>query len=98
MIELSFGGEFDENGLVEHIRRSGRDYIIQGQQTDNMESHHKPSSLDSWLRQMEGVEANKKQADNNVIQQLVDTGLFTLVSGLICPDTGVRSKGLKIVE
>ena len=51
MIDLPFGGQFDEHDLVTHIHASGRDYIIQGQQAVSQASHSKPNSLDFWLRQ-----------------------------------------------
>ena len=46
MINLPYGGAFDEHDLVAHVRASGRDYIIQGQQAVSFDEHTKPQSLD----------------------------------------------------
>lgn len=96
MIDLPFGGQFDEHDLVTHIHASGRDYIIQGQQAVSQASHSKPNSLDFWLRQY-ALNPDTKQAENNVLDELVITGLFTIEPNLICPDTGVRCKGIRLV-
>jgi hypothetical protein len=96
MINLPYGGEFDEHDLVAIIRGSGRDYIIQGQQAVSLTEHTKPKSLDYWLRQY-GKNANTKQAENSVLDALVATGLFEMSSSLICPDSSERCKGLRLV-
>ena len=95
MIYLSYGGAFNEHDLVAHIRASGRDYIIQGQQAVSLDEHTKPQSLDYWLRQF-GNNPNTKQADNNVLNALVATGLFEIIINLDCPDSGKRCKGLRL--
>lgn len=95
MIELSYGGQFDEHVLVEHIRATGRDYIIQGQQVCTLTHHKKPSSLDYWLRQF-APNPDTKQADNTVISKLVATRLFKVADDLLCPDSGERCKGLRL--
>jgi hypothetical protein len=96
MIYLPYGGAFDEHDLVAHIRGSGRDYIIQGQQAVSLTEHTKPKSLDYWLRQF-GNNTNTKQAENSVLDALVATGLFEIISNLICPDSSKRCKGLRLV-
>ena len=96
MIYLPYGGAFDEHDLVSHIRTSGRDYIIQGQQALSLNEHTKPNSLDYWLRQF-GNNPNTKQAENSVLDALVATGLFVIITNLVCPDSGKRCKGLRLV-
>ena len=82
--------------LVAYIHSSGRDYIIQGQQGAARANHSKPPSLDYWLRQF-GVNPDTKQAENDVIDALVATGLFAIVANLMCPDTGEPCKGIRLV-
>ena len=96
MINLSYGGSFDEQALVQHIRRSGRNYIIQGQTACALANHPKPDSLDYWLRQF-AHNRDTKQADNKVIAQLVATGLFKKASNLCCPNSGRPCKGLILI-
>jgi len=96
MIDLPYGGQFDEYDLVAYIRASGRDYIIQGQQSVSKKEHTKPQSLDYWLRQF-GDKEDTKQAENSVMNNLEATGLFKQASKLVCPDSGVRCKGLRLV-
>lgn len=95
MIRLSYGGQFDEHALVEYIRGTGRDYIVQGQQACTLADHTKPSSLDYWLRQF-APNPDTKQADNAVVGQLVHTGLFQAADGLLCPDSGRLCKGVRL--
>jgi len=97
MIELSYGGEFDEQDLIDHINQSGRNYIIQGQKVCTVQDHTKPSSLDYWLRQF-AISPDMKQADNNIMAALVATGMFTESVNLNCPDSNNPCKGLVIVE
>lgn len=96
MISLPYGGKFDEHDLVAYIRATGRNYIIQGQQAVSRGKHKKPKSLDYWLRQF-GNNPNTKQAEKSVLDALVATGLFEIVNNLICPDSGNRCKGLRLV-
>jgi len=96
MIRLSYGGQFDEHALVEHIRATGRDYIVQGQQACTLADHTKPSSLDYWLRQF-APNPDTKQADNSVIGPLVHTGRFKVADDLLCPDSGRLCKGVRLV-
>lgn len=97
MIDLTYGGQFDERTLVEHIRAAGQDYIVQGQQTCAFADHTKPQSLDYWLRQY-ADNRDTKQADNDVIDKLVATGLFEVVHDLECPDSGEVCKGIRLVR
>jgi hypothetical protein len=92
------GGKFDACELVKHIRASGRDYIIQGQQMASFANHTKPRSLDYWLRQKFAKQRDTKQAVNSVCEDLVATGLFKISYDLVCPSTGRRVKGLRLVE
>ena len=96
MINLSCGRSFNEQALVRHIRQSGRNYIIQGQQEHTQAEHTKPDSLDYWLRQF-AHNPDTKQADNDVIAQLVATGLFQESNNLRCPKTDQLCKGLILV-
>ena len=96
MVQLPFGGAFDEHDLLAHIHASGLDYIIQGQQTATLAGHSKPRSLDYWLRQF-AANPDSKQAENSVLDALVATGLFGIVNNLICPDTSERCKGVQLL-
>lgn len=95
MIFLTEGGEFDEMALINYIQESERNYIIQGQQTISQHEHTKPNSLDFWLRQF-GNNQDIKQADNTVLNALIDTGYFEIDLQLQCPDTGELCKGVRL--
>lgn len=95
MINLSYGGSFNLQALVQHIRRSGRNYIIQGQTNCARANYPKSDSLDYWLRQF--AHPDTKQADNKVIDKLVATGLFQVSYKLRCPNSGRLCKGLVLV-
>lgn len=97
MISLNYGGNFNENALVELIRQSGRNYIIQGQTACSQAEHPKPNSLDFWLRQF-GKNPDTKQADNEIMTLLVATGLFQESQNLLCPDSNNQCKGLVLVD
>jgi len=100
-IELPHGGAgagFHVSELVSHVRSTGRDYIIQGQQKCTLANHTKPQSLDVWLRRRFPSRQDIKQADNDVVDALVATGLFQVIKGLRCPDSGRRVKGLLLVD
>ena len=98
MINARAGASFDAHDLKDHIRRSGRTHIIQGQVTCLLSDHPKPSSLDVWIRK-NGAPSNQntKQADNDVINQLVRTGLFR-GGKFKCPDSGRMVEGIEIVS
>lgn len=98
-IPLPFGGpgaSFAVNELIAHLRSTGRNYIIQGQVHCAMAVHPKPQSLDVWLRKTFAKQPDMKQAVNDVISNLVSTGLFT-VGMFICPDSGRFCKGVQFV-
>lgn len=95
MINLNYGGRFNVDELVNYIRQSERDFIIQGQIACSLNDHNKPKSLDYWLRKF-AVNPNMKQADNKIIAQLVKTGLFIQSNNLSCPDSGKMCKGVVI--
>ena len=99
MIPLPHGGkntQFDEQDLIAHILKSGRDYIVQGQQNCTLADHTKPNSLDYWLRVNYAVTPDTKQAVNEVMEHLVGTGLFEEQDDLMCPDSGHLCKGLRL--
>lgn len=98
-IQLPHGGKgagFYVSQLIAHIRSTGRDYIIQGQQHVTRKNHTKPQSLDVWLRQNFTSRIDVAQAVNEVIDRLVLTGLFT-EGKFNCPDSGESCKGIKLV-
>lgn len=99
MIELSFGGGFNETDLVKHIKANNEDnYIIQGQQSVMWDSLSKFKTLEAWIRQLEYVNKNTKQADSKVMSQLVATGLFEETTGLFCPESKRKCKGLVLTR
>ncbi len=98
VVELPHGGAgtvFPVSELIVHIQRSGRDYIIQGQQNCALADHTKPHSLDVWLRQNFTERKDSRQAVNQVVKALVATGHFE-VARLLCPDSGRMCKGLRL--
>jgi hypothetical protein len=100
-IELPYGGAgtgFHGSELIDHIRSTGRDYIIQGQQHCALESHPKPHSLDVWLRKGFTYRKDTAQAVNQVVKALVATGRFEVDWQLLCPDSGRRCKGLRLLN
>jgi len=99
-IELPYGeprAGFHVSQLITHIRSTGRDYIIQGQQHCTSDEHTKPQSLDMWLRRECAGRPDTCQAVNQVVDALVATGRFEVVKGLACPNSGRRVKGLRLV-
>ena len=99
-IELPHGGPEGRlfvDDLIQHIRESGRDYIIQGQTRCTLANHPKPNSLDVWLRRKCTARSDTKQAVNDVIDELVATRLFK-VETLRCPDSGSFCKGIRLLE
>jgi hypothetical protein len=96
-IELPYGDrEFDSDDLKAYIRTTGRNYIIQGQKACSRRDHPKPRSLDCWLRDNYARNPDTKQAVNEVMAALVNTGDFD-EGQFICPDSGRKLKGLKIL-
>ena len=99
MIRLPHGGrnsQFEEKDLVDYIKASGRDYIIQGQQNSKLDDHTKRSSLDYWLRTNYAANPDTKQGVNEVLNQLTATGLFEIANDLLCPDSGHLCKGVRL--
>jgi len=99
-IRLPFGGSkhyFDANDLVRHLIESGRNHIIQGQTNCGLSAHRKPHSLDIWLRRNFADNPDTKQAVNEVVNQLVSTGLFE-EGTFLCPDSGRMCKGIQLVS
>ena len=99
-IELPHGGPgagFPVSTLIDHIRSTGGDYIVQGQQNCILEEHTKPHSLDVWLRRNYTERKDTRQAVNQVVKALVATGYFE-VARLPCPDSGRRCKALRLVS
>ena len=98
MINARAGASFDARDLKDHIRQSGRTYIVQGQVVCILSDHPKPSSLDVWIRKNGApTNPNTKQADNDVIKQLVSTGFFR-EGTFTCPDSRNQCKGIEIVS
>jgi hypothetical protein len=97
-INLPYGSNsFDSNDLKEYIRRTGRNYIIQGQKACRRIDHPKPNSLDCWLRDNYARNPDTKQAVNQIIADLVNTGDFA-EGDFYCPDSGRRCKGIRRIE
>jgi hypothetical protein len=98
IIVLPYGNNlFASDDLVNHIRQSGRNFIIQGQQACTLAAHTKPQSLDYWLRTNYAQHPDIKQAVNEVVEQLVATGDFE-EGQFTCPDSGKLCKGIALVE
>lgn len=99
MIKLPHGGknaQFDVKELVEYIKKSRRDYIIQGSQQCSLANHTKKYSLDYWLRSNYAASPDTKQAVKTVVDELVKTGLFEEANDLRCPDSGRLCKGIRL--
>jgi len=98
VINLPYGNNmFNSEDLKEYILTTGRNFIIQGQQNCRREDHTKPNSLDCWLRDHYAQNPDTKQAVNAVINALVNTGDFE-EGRFICPDSGKRVKGIRIID
>jgi hypothetical protein len=97
MINMPCGGgsQFDEQDLIAHIRASGRDYIVTGGRKCTLANHQKPHSLDFWLRHQTHRQ-DTLQTCQEVIGELVATGLFVEERGLNCPDSGHACKGIRL--
>ena len=96
IIRLPYGNNsFSTEELKNCIRKSGRDYIIQGQQRCRRSKHTKIQSLDCWLRDNYARNPDTKQAVNEVIEDLINTGEFE-ESQFQCPDSGRICKGIQI--
>jgi hypothetical protein len=98
MINLPYGNcSFNSEDLRKHIMESGRGFIIQGQTACTLAKYPKPNSLDYWLRnKCQKNIKNTKQAVNEVVQALIKTRDFE-EGNFICPDSGRKCKGLKLL-
>jgi hypothetical protein len=96
LIRLPHGGAFAVRQLVDYIEQSGRDYIIRGEVDCALADHPMPSSLDYWLRENFARNKETREATAEVIEQLVQTGLFEEAAALRCPDTREPSPGLRL--
>lgn len=97
-IRLPHGGRdasFPVEDLVEHVRASGRKYMIVGGQNCLLADHTKPRSLDYWLRTRYARAAGTKQATKAVVEEVVATGRFE-VRRERCPDSGRLCKALAL--
>lgn len=82
--------------LLRYLVNVGRTDIIQGQQHVTLKNHTKPNSLDYWIRNNVAYNKDTAQATNEVISQLVGTGIFETDDQLICPDSKNPCNGIKI--
>lgn len=99
MIRLPYGGknaQFDVRDLIAYIKRSGKDYIVQGSQQCTLSNHTKKNSLDYWLRTNYAANPDTKQAVKTIIDELIATGLFEEADDLQCPDSGRLCKGIRL--
>jgi hypothetical protein len=95
VIELPYGyNRFNSDDLRAYIKKTGRNYIIQGQTACRRSKHRKPSSLDCWLRDNYAKNPDTKQAVNAVIEALLKTGDFE-EGKFVCPDSGTKCKGIR---
>lgn len=90
------GATFQVRTLIQHLKNSGRQHIIQGQAKCKFSRHRKPRSLDFWLRRNFARNPDTKQAVNDLIHQLVSTGFFE-AGEFPCPDSGRLCKGIRLV-
>lgn len=103
IITLSHTGgvSFEIDRLIDHIRKSGRTYIIQSGRNCRRDIHPEPCSLDVWLRDNFAHNPNVKQATNEAIGKLVATGHFRQ-GKFECPDNthnhNVLLKGIELVS
>ncbi len=97
-IQVSYGqGSFTTSDLIHYIRHTLlTDHIIQGHQKFSYADHTKPKSLDRWVRD-KSTQPDTMQATNDLIETLVRTGQFE-EGKFVCPDSGEKCKGIKIVD
>lgn len=91
------GARFHVDTLIQHVKESGRSYIIQGQTQCGFSAHRKSQSLDFWLRKNFAKSRDIKQAVNDVIRQIVSTVFFE-EGEFPCPDSGSLCKGIRLVH
>jgi hypothetical protein len=98
-LRLPYGGpgaSFPIQDLVVYVRSSGRKYIIIGGANCTFAKHRKQQSLDYWLRSHYTDRKDMRQTTDELIEQVVATGLFQVRTGLICQDSGRRCRGLAL--
>lgn len=97
IIQLPYdnNNKFHVCALLNHLIEKGRSYIIQGAQHDPLELHRRQNSLDYWIRNKIAEKTDTAQAVNEVVDQLVNTGLFEK-GEFTCPDSGHKAKGIKL--
>ena len=97
-INLPYGqATFNSDDLIKHIRKSGRNYIIQGGVNCVRGRHPKKLSLDVWLRDNYARHPDVRQAVSEVIADLVDTGDFE-IGRFPCPESGKTCQGIRLVQ
>ena len=87
--------QFKINDLINHFRTQRIKYMIIGSTQVTLQNHHKPDSLDVWLRTHPNVinYKNTCQSVNNVISQIIKHESFSL--GLRkCPKSNRMCKAL----
>jgi hypothetical protein len=90
--------QFDLQLLIRHILiEERRRYIIQGQQNVSLQEHTKDKSLDYWLRSNVARYPDRKQATNELIHRICNSGLFRENVNLVCPNTGYVCSGIELV-
>jgi len=100
IIHLPHGNSsFNSIDLSEYLKKSNRNFIIQGQVACIRVKHPKPNSLDCWLRDNYARNPDTKQAVNSVIASLVNSGEFE-EGKFVCPDSKSKRmcKGIKTVN
>lgn len=97
MIDIPYGNgsQFIAKDLVAYIQVSGRVYIITGGRNCILADHHKPHSLNIWLRGKTN-NRNVRQTCKELVTDLVATGLFVAEPRLRCPDNGHACGGLRL--
>lgn len=97
MIELQYPAlAFDEQELIDTIKASNENYMVQGQRVVTLGNHPKKSSFDVWLRKRFPKKQDTKLADNYVIDALLKTGRFVATKEK-CPDSGRSCKSIRLV-
>lgn len=91
------GTQFNLASLIRHLITEGRPYIIQGQQNVSLAKHSKNRSLDYWLRENVAQYPDRKQATNELVAQICNTGLFRENANLICPNSRRSCHGIELV-
>ena len=94
-IGLRDGATFSAEKFLNDMMARGVTEIVQGQQAVARAAHTKPHSFDFYLRAF-GRHPDTKQAQNSVLDEMVAAGQIELAH-VICPDSGRRCKGFRLV-